>query len=99
MVDKTNWEIADRYLDFLLKISEGVLKRDEKILLLNHEDEGDQKLIESIAQKLGKNDNIITLNNLEALTVKSVIGHCKLLISSRYHGAVSGFNQIGRAHV
>lgn len=30
---------------------------------------------------------------MDALTVKSVIGHCKLLISSRYHGAISGLNQ------
>lgn len=70
-----------------------VLRRDERLLFLNHEGEGDWRLIELLAQKLGSNDNIITLNNLDALTVKSVKGHCKLLISSRYHGAVSGLNQ------
>lgn len=41
MVDKTNREVAGRYLKFLLKISEAVLRRDEKLLLLNHESEGD----------------------------------------------------------
>src|SRR5690606_15447171 len=33
------------------------------------------------------------LNNLNALEVKAVIGSCKLLITSRFHGLVSGLNQ------
>lgn len=94
MTDKTDSTIANSYQQYLLETAEMILSRNEKLVLLNHEGDGDWKLIQSIQQKLGGNNSqIIALNNLNALEVKAVIGSCKLLITSRFHGLVSGLNQ------
>lgn len=94
MTDKTDSSVANSYQQYLLETAEMILSRNEKLVLLNHEGNGDWKLIQSIQQKLGENNSqIIALNNLNALEVKAVIGSCKLLITSRFHGLVSGLNQ------
>lgn len=94
MMDKTSREVADAYLDFLLKMTEFILDKGEKLILLNHEGEGDWQLINKILNNFKtRSENIVALNNLNALEVKAAIGHCKLLISSRFHGVVSGLNQ------
>jgi len=93
MTDKTSNEVAEKYLDYLIAVGQHILKKGEKLILLNHEAEGDWHLIQSIKEKLSETQNVVALNNLDAYLVKAVIGQSKLLISSRFHGVVSGLNQ------
>ncbi|MCC5929240.1 MAG: polysaccharide pyruvyl transferase family protein [Cyclobacteriaceae bacterium] len=94
MTDMTNKEISDAYTKFLYEVATYVLNRREKLVLLNHEGPGDWVLIQDLLKKFDDRDEIIeAIDGLDALEIKAVIGHCKLLISSRFHGVVSGFNQ------
>ncbi len=93
MTDKTSNKVAEKYMEYLVAVSNYILSQREKLVLLNHEGEGDWQLIESIMKNLKERENVVALNYLDALQVKAVIGHCKLLISSRFHGVVSGLNQ------
>lgn len=94
MTDKTDESVANSYEDFLHKTAELILSKNEYLILLNHEGPGDWQLIQNIkAQFPNHQEQITALNNLNALEVKAVIGNCKLLITSRFHGLVSGLNQ------
>ncbi len=93
MITHARKDVADTYFYFLQTVANFILDKGEKLVLLNHEGEGDWKLIQKLKSVLGDQRHIITLNNLDACVVKAVIGHCKLLISSRFHGVVSGLNQ------
>jgi polysaccharide pyruvyl transferase WcaK-like protein len=92
MLTHTDKDISNNYISFLINISNYFLKKREKLVFLNHEDEGDFEIINKISSHLI--DDVIILNGLDGLTVKGVIGHVKLLISSRFHGVVSGLNQL-----
>lgn len=95
MISHTNKKISEDYINFLKKIINHILKKNKKITLLNHEGDDDWLLIKSLANHFEyANDNIITLNRLNAFNVKGVIGNSKLVISSRFHGLVSGLNQM-----
>lgn len=94
MIDKTAPSVSKQYLDFLFRITESIILNGKHLVLLNHEWKSDWALIERITDRLKEyQDRIIALNNLNALEVKSVIGASNLLITSRYHGLVSGLNQ------
>jgi polysaccharide pyruvyl transferase WcaK-like protein len=94
MTDKTDESVANSYEDFLHKTTELILSKNEHLILLNHEGPGDWQLIQNIkAQFPNHQEQITAINNLNALEVKAVIGNCKLLITSRFHGLVSGLNQ------
>lgn len=93
MITHSDNQTSQNYVGFLVSVAKDFLSKGEKIILLNHESEADWKLIQDIQQKLEMDSNILTLTNLNALEVKAIIGNCKLVLSSRFHGAVSGFNQ------
>ena len=93
MLHKTSNEISEKYPEFLLSIAEFVIRSGEKLILLNHEGKDDLKLIESIYERIKNKDKVEVLDKLNACEVKAVIGHCKLVISSRFHGVISGLNQ------
>ncbi len=72
-------------------LSQYLIDRGEELILLNHEGKGDQEIIDQIQGGLSK--EVLKLDNLDALEVKAVIGKMKLLVSSRFHGVVSGLSQ------
>ncbi|GGZ81068.1 polysaccharide pyruvyl transferase family protein [Algibacter mikhailovii] len=89
MITHTNGEIAQEYIRFLEKIvcylSEEL---NEQVFFLNHEGNNDLELI----KKINKN-NFDVYNNKNADEIKLIIGSSKMLISSRFHGVVSGLSQ------
>jgi colanic acid/amylovoran biosynthesis protein len=94
MISHTNKDVSTDYLDFLIKLIQKLNQRGEKVILLNHEGPDDGHLIQDIIEHFPNNTNVSTFNDrLDAYQVKAIIGHCKLLISSRFHGVVSGLNQ------
>src|SRR5690606_4676757 len=89
MISHSTDEVSKKYLDFIVRISKELIKRGEKVLFLNHEGGRDWVLIKKIVGILQDDKNVSALNGLNGYEVKAVIGHCKLLISSRFHGVVS----------
>lgn len=91
MITHTSQDISTNYFHFLYEISEYIIGKGESLVLLNHEGEDDLKLLLDLNNKLSK--KAFLLSNLDALEVKRIIGEAKLLISSRFHGVVSGLTQ------
>ncbi|MES2646519.1 MAG: polysaccharide pyruvyl transferase family protein [Bacteroidota bacterium] len=91
MVSHTSKETSSGYIDFLIGICQDFIDKGEHLVLLNHEGIGDEEILNKIQAGLSK--EVLKLNNLNALEVKAVIGKMKLLISSRFHGVVSGLSQ------
>lgn len=91
MITHTASEVSGNYLDFMIGLCKRLVEHGEKILLINHEGPGDFEIIEQIKRELP--DDTIALNNLTADEIKAVIGRLKALVSSRFHGAVSGLSQ------
>ena len=91
MMDKTAAGVSNAYFDFLIRVVEFLRNNDEHVYLLNHEGEGDELLLHSLNSKLEEPLPICT--NLTGPEIKALIKDCKLLISARYHGVVSGLTQ------
>lgn len=91
MVTHTNSETAAKYKNFLIDFCKWVNQKNERLVILNHEGNEDFDLIQEIMPNLGF--ECICLNGLDAKEIKGVIGELKLLVSSRFHGLVSGLNQ------
>jgi polysaccharide pyruvyl transferase WcaK-like protein len=94
MLTHTTANISSNYLTFIITLAQHFLKQGDKLTLLNHEGVNDHKVIERIFQELKHYHNQIeVVTNINALEVKAVIGHSKMLFSSRFHGVISGLNQ------
>jgi len=93
MIEKTDSGTAEKYIDFFVAIAKFLLEKNYKVILLNHAQEEDWKIIQLIATKLQDFSQVVLLNNLNTLEAKAVIKHSQLLISSRYHGVISGLSQ------
>lgn len=91
MIDHSDTATSTSYMNFMCRAAQTLIDRGEKIVLVNHEGEGDEHLMRRINESLSK--TVLMLNNLDAMNVKQVIGKAKLLICSRYHGVVSGLVQ------
>ncbi len=84
-------EIANNYLPFFKSIVEHLTEQGEKVILLNHEGVEDEVLLHRLNEMLTVKLPVIT--RLSGVETKRVIASAKLLITSRFHGAVSGFMQ------
>lgn len=91
MITHTSQDVSTNYFHFLYEISEYLIGKGESLVLLNHEGEDDLKLLLDLNHRLSK--KTLLLSSLDALEVKRIIGEAKLLISSRFHGVVSGLTQ------
>lgn len=91
MIDKTEPEIANNYLPFFKSIVEHLTEQGEKVILLNHEGVEDEVLLHRLNEMLKVKLPVIT--RLSGVETKRVIASAKLLITSRFHGAVSGIMQ------
>lgn len=79
------------YMLFLKIITQRLIDKGENIFLLNHQGDADEKILLDLNTSLSVQLPILT--NLNAIEVKAIIGRAKLLISSRFHGVVSGLSQ------
>lgn len=91
MITHTEQKVSSDYLSFLKEIIAFLTKLGERVVLLNHEGVGDEELLDKINKELPQ--KLLLLSNLDALEVKHVIGGARLLVSSRFHGVVSGLTQ------
>jgi len=79
------------YMLFLKSIVQNLIDKREQVILLNHQGDADEKILLDLNTSLSVQLPILT--NLNAIEVKAIIGRAKLLISSRFHGVVSGLSQ------
>lgn len=91
MITHTNSEVSSDYIYFLKEIIAFLVGKGERVVLLNHEGKDDKRLLEEINNSLPQ--KLLLLSDLSALEVKRIIAGAKLLVSSRFHGVVSGLTQ------
>lgn len=91
MLDRVGSEVSNLYKPFIIEVLNFLIDRGEYPILLNHEGADDERLMFEINKMLSKPIPILT--QLSGVEIKSIIRDCKLLISSRYHGVVSGLTQ------
>lgn len=91
MIDKTSDEVSTNYLLFLKTITEHLSNLGEDVYLLNHEGIDDERLLQELNLMLQKPLPIITKQT--GIDIKKLILDSKLLITARFHGAVSGLTQ------
>ena len=90
MLDKTESSVSNNYYNFLLNAGKYLLKKGENLVILNHEGSEDFNICKQLSSDLG---GVEILNHWNPLAIKAAIGRVKLLISSRFHGCVSGLSQ------
>ncbi len=91
MIDHSDSSISSSYIPFLVQITQMLINNGENVLFLNHEGIDDELLLQEVDRQLSVEIPIIT--RISAIDTKSIIGKAKLLISSRFHGVVSGLTQ------
>lgn len=91
MITHTEQSVSSDYLSFLKEIIVFITELGERVVLLNHEGADDEELLDEINRELPQ--QLLLLSNLDALEVKHIIAGSKLLVSSRFHGVVSGLTQ------
>lgn len=91
MITHTSQQTSDSYAEFICGIVQLMIDKGERVVLLNHEGSDDEQLLHDINNRLSQPIPILT--NLSASDVKGMIKQAKLLISSRFHGVVSGLTQ------
>lgn len=91
MIEQGENGMDSRYIDYLTRITKYLRERGEKVVLLNHEGEKDERLLRTINANVDNKLPILT--NLSGGDIKAVIGGAKLLLSGRFHGVVSGLTQ------
>lgn len=89
MLDKNNLSYED-YLRFLSLTIDTCKKGNNYVYLLNHEGKGDEELAYRIKSAVSGEIEVVT--GLNALEVKGLISSARLVITSRFHGAVSSLN-------
>lgn len=89
MLTHTSKEKKLKYQLFLNTLLQECKRNNIDLFFLNHEGAGDMHIIED----LNKTFNLPVLSSLNANDVKYVIGKSKFVISSRFHGVVSGLCQ------
>ncbi len=79
------------YLGFLCRTATLFRENGLDVVLLNHEGEGDRALVERLESLVGS--PVRCLNDVTGLECKGVIGGAAIVVTSRFHGAVSGLSQ------
>ena len=91
MIDKTDGEVSSAYMPFMLTLIRHLQEKGENVCFLNHEGVGDVNIMEEMNELL--KTPIPIYSGLSGVEVKAIIKDAKLLISSRFHGVVSGLSQ------
>jgi polysaccharide pyruvyl transferase WcaK-like protein len=85
--------LRDAYVPFLVRCAEDLQGRGFSTFLLVHESKRDPDLALQIADRIDGGMRIINGSNMDARSVKGLIGRCALLIGSRFHSLVSAMSQ------
>lgn len=91
MIDKTKHNVKKAYLPFMISLTKYLNDKGHKPFILVHEGPEDLLLARKIKDSVNKDIKIVTES--DPLIIKSIIGVSSALISSRYHGLVSGLSQ------
>ncbi|MCP4990450.1 MAG: polysaccharide pyruvyl transferase family protein [Colwellia sp.] len=82
------------YIHFLVQAGRYYQQQGWNVVLLNHEGKEDQQICQQIAQELSDNNNeVVIKDDLSAVGIKAYIGSVDAVLSSRFHGCVSGLTQ------
>ena len=88
MVSGTDKAVGAQYEAFMVAVADHLTARGEKVVLLNHEGERDEQIAMRINAQL--RTPVYLATRLTGGECKSVIAGAKLVVSSRFHGVVSG---------
>jgi len=91
MVDKTTDSIAEHYIPFLVTCVRCFVDAGYKPFFLIHEGKGDEELAREVVRQFRYDVPIIMEDN--PLNIKGIIGSCKAVVSSRYHGLINALSQ------
>ncbi len=91
MIDKTKEETSTAYLPFLIKSISILKEKGFRPFFLIHEGMGDLHIAEEANRQFSDNLNIIM--EPDPIMIKGIIGECKGMIGSRFHGLVSALVQ------
>lgn len=91
MIDSTSPEKSAVYVPFLIKCVRYLRLKGENPFVLVHGGTNDFKVAELIAN--GLNEKIEIVNEPNPISIKGILGECKGVISSRFHGLVSALSQ------
>lgn len=91
MIDKRHGGLEDTYLNFLSQVVRESRERNLKVILVNHEGEGDRLIIEDLQKAEGDCVEVRNLKDPRAL--KSLFRGSRFVVSSRYHAAISAMTQ------
>jgi colanic acid/amylovoran biosynthesis protein len=88
MVDRTAPEVSKGYMSFCTSLVRAVLDHGESVVLVNHEGRDDETLCHEINARFG--NSLTILSGLSGVECKAALARAKLVVSSRFHGVVSG---------
>jgi colanic acid/amylovoran biosynthesis protein len=91
MLEMKGSEQGRDYIQFMADLVKRAAENQLKPFMLLHEGDKDKALAEQIIQHAGSDIPLISPPTAD--DVKQVIGQAKLVISSRFHGLVSGLSQ------
>lgn len=83
--------VAAAYRGFMSALARHLTERGEKAVWLNHEGKNDEPLFAELNAALG--NPLAVESGLTGSGCKAVIGGAKLVITSRFHGLVSGLTE------
>ncbi|WP_299116122.1 polysaccharide pyruvyl transferase family protein [uncultured Winogradskyella sp.] len=89
MLTHTDQEKSNDYMQFMNTLVARLSEANLDLFFLNHEGKGDLEIINT----LNKGYNYPVISDINANDVKYVIGKSKAVVSSRFHGVVSGLSQ------
>lgn len=90
MITKNGEEEAEKYIDFLVHVLSRLKSRKISHFILCHQKE-DHEVVDLLRAKGEKMPPIIAESN--ALFIKGILGTCRFLIGSRFHGLINGLSQ------
>lgn len=90
MLKKTHPDAGEKYIKLLRKIIIRLIAKGETPFVLIHGGSKDVFLSSKILEGI---KDVEIINESSSLVAKGIIGCCKAVISSRYHGIVSGLSQ------
>ncbi len=91
MLDMTDPKVGENYIQLLLHAIRRLKDGGFRPFILNHEGRGDEVLCSEIASRFAP--ELPYTGQRTALEIKGIIGASKGLLTSRFHGLVSGFCQ------
>ena len=91
MIDKTETDLAQKYLPFLVACYRYLRQQELNPCFLIHETGMDYTLAEAVQSQINEPVDIIRESN--PLYLKSIIGNCSFTVGSRYHGLISALSQ------